>query len=94
MWSYILTSPWSQGDIASAAVKEQLDREDTLLELVNTCRQKADIFTKALQPAKWPAAMELLGIAGDGYTILTSTNTGLKQSVETHNGYRCIGKIR
>ena len=65
-----------------AAVKEQLDREDTMLELVNTSRQKADIFTKALQSAKWPAAMELLGIAEDGYTILTSTNTGLKQSVE------------
>ena len=32
--------------------------------------------------AKWPAAMELLGIAEDGYTIITSTNTGLKQSVE------------
>ena len=45
-------------------------------ELVNTSRQKAD--AKALQSAKWPSAMELLGIADDGYKIPTSMNTRLK----------------
>ena len=60
-----------------AAVKEQLDRKDALLELVNASRQKADMFTKALQSAKRPSAMELLG-----YKILTSTNTGLKQTAD------------
>ena len=65
-----------------AALKEQLDRDDTQLELVNTTRQKADVFTKALQTAKWPAAMSLMGLTMSEYRILTSTNTGLKQSTD------------
>ena len=65
-----------------AAVKEQLDRDDTQLELVNTTRQKADVFTKALQTAKWPAAMSLMGLTVSQYKVLTSTNTGLKQSAD------------
>ena len=65
-----------------AAVKEQLDRDDTQLELVNTTRQKADVFTKALQTAKWPAAMSLMGLTMSQYKVLTSTSTGLKQSAD------------
>ena len=65
-----------------AAVKEQLDRDDSQLELVNTTRQKADVFTKALQTAKWPAAMSLMGLTMSQYRILTSINTGLKQSAD------------
>ena len=59
-----------------AAVKEQLDRDDTQLELVNTTRQKADVFAKVLQTAKCPAAMSLMGPTMSEYRILTSTNTG------------------
>ena len=65
-----------------AAVKEQLDRDDTQLEFVNTTRQKADVFTKALQVSKWPAAMSLMGLTMSEYKVLTSTSTGLKQGAD------------
>ena len=68
--------------VNTAAVKEQLDRDDTQLELVNTTRQKADVFTKALKTVKWPAAMSLMGLTMSQYKVLTSTNTGLKQSAD------------
>ena len=34
----------------------------TELKYVNTKEQAADIFTKALEPSKWDAAMEMLNI--------------------------------
>ena len=43
-------------------VKEAIDDQSVYLEHVETTKQAADIFTKDLAPAKWPAALELLGI--------------------------------
>ena len=63
-------------------VNAQSDRVDTQLELVNTSRQKAVVFTKALQRAKWPAAMSFMGLTMSGYRVLASTNTGLKHSAD------------
>ena len=77
-----------------AAVKEQLDRDDTQLELVNTTRQKADVSTKALQTAKWPAAMSLMGLTMSQYRILTSTNTGFKAERRRCNRSFAAGRAR
>eukprot|EP00435_Cladocopium_sp_Y103_P062857 s119_g24.t1 len=38
---------------------------NVLLEYVETAKQAADIFTKALAPQKWAAALQLLGIRTD-----------------------------
>ena len=43
------------------SVKDEIMRESTHLEYTITDKQAADIFTKALEPMKWPAALEMLG---------------------------------
>ena len=45
-----------------ASLKEQFDQENILLEYVGTLEQAADIFTKALEPAKSEAALRMLGV--------------------------------
>ena len=35
------------------------------LEYVNTKEQAADVFTKNLQPASWPAAVKMLAVCAD-----------------------------
>ena len=44
------------------SVKDEIMRESTHLEYTITDKQAADIFTKALEPMKWPAALEMLGV--------------------------------
>ena len=61
-----------------ASVKEQVDRDDTQLHICPTTKQKADAFTKALEPAKWPAAMRMMGMLEKPYEVVKSTSTGLK----------------
>ena len=46
-------------------VKEAIDEDVAKLEHVTTDKQAADIFTKDLQPCKWPRALQLVGIADD-----------------------------
>ena len=45
-----------------ASIKELLDTEPITLDYVVTDEQAADIFTKALVPAKWDNAIKLLGM--------------------------------
>ena len=45
------------------SVTEVIQRDNVSLEYVPTDFQAADIFTKALPPHKWQAALDLLGIA-------------------------------
>ena len=44
------------------SLKESIVRDQVRIEYVKSEMQAADIFTKALQPSKWPAALSLLGI--------------------------------
>ena len=64
--------------VSLASVKEQLDRDDVELSLVGTSDQKADAFTKAVEPALWPKTLQNLGVHLDGYTIKHTSGTGLK----------------
>ena len=45
-----------------SSIKEVFDCGDAQIEYVKTDEQAADVFTKALEPAKWRNAMDLLGI--------------------------------
>ena len=45
-----------------SSIKEAIDNDNVELRYVETEQQAADVFTKALCPLKWPAAMEMLGI--------------------------------
>ena len=45
-----------------SSIKEAIDNDNVELRYVETEQQAADVFTKALCPQKWPAAMEMLGI--------------------------------
>ena len=47
-------------DISS--VNEVLDSDSIVISYIETDKQAADIFTKALAPLKWPNALSLLGI--------------------------------
>ena len=44
------------------AIHETVQQSDVLLEYISTDKQAADIFTKNLDPQKWGAALELLGM--------------------------------
>ena len=44
------------------SVKEVLDQDNVVLEYVTIDKQCADLFTKALAPAKRPAPLDMLGI--------------------------------
>ena len=45
-----------------ASLAEQFEDENILLSYVSTDKQAADVFTKALEPQKWGAALEMLNI--------------------------------
>ena len=45
-----------------SSIKEVFDSGDAKIEYVKTDKQAADVFTKALDPAKWQNAMDLLGL--------------------------------
>ena len=45
-----------------ASIKEVFEAGDAEIDYVKTDEQAADVFTKALVPAKWQNAMELLGL--------------------------------
>ena len=45
-----------------SSIKEVFDCDDAKIEYVKSSEQAADVFTKALEPAKWQNAMNLLGI--------------------------------
>ena len=45
-----------------SSIKEVFDCDDAKIEYVKTDKQAADMFTKALEPAKWQNAMDLLSI--------------------------------
>ena len=47
------------------SVSEALEDPHIYLEYCHTSFQAADIFTKSLPPAKWPKALELLGMKTD-----------------------------
>ena len=49
-----------------SAIKECLDEDQIQLVFVETDKQVADIFTKALCPLKWPAALDLMGMDTTG----------------------------
>ena len=48
-----------------ASIRDEVVKEHTHLTGVDTNKQAADIFTKALDPIKWPAALRMLGIRTD-----------------------------
>ena len=56
-----------------ASIKEVFDCDDAKIEYVKTDKQAADIFTKALEPAKWQNALDLLGIKGAGTSGIKPT---------------------
>ena len=45
-----------------SCLSEVFSDDDVSIEYVDTKEQAADIFTKALQPQKWGAALNLLGM--------------------------------
>ena len=45
-----------------SSIKEAIDSDNIELQCIETEQQAADVFTKALCPMKWPAAMDMLGI--------------------------------
>jgi hypothetical protein len=45
-----------------ASVHEALQDPQFILEYIETLKQAADVFTKSLEPLKWPNALSLLGI--------------------------------
>ena len=49
-------------------MSDALEQNKVILEHVETTRQAANIFTKNLEPCKWPHALELIGmqVAADG----------------------------
>jgi len=47
------------------SIKEVLEEDNVTLTYCNTHYQAADVFTKALAPAAWQNALELLGIVTD-----------------------------
>ena len=51
-----------------SSIKEAVDNDNIELRYVETEQQAADVFTKALCPMKWPAAMEMLGVKPNSRT--------------------------
>ena len=45
-----------------SSIKEAIDEDNIELQYIETEQQSADVFTKALCPMKWPAALDMLGI--------------------------------
>ena len=45
-----------------SSIKDELKKEYSHLDYIDTKKQKADIFTKAVEPQKWMNALELLNI--------------------------------
>ena len=45
------------------SLREILDQKGIKLQYIETSKQAADIFTKALEPLKWPNAIQLLGMS-------------------------------
>ena len=44
------------------SIKEEIEKPNVFMPHCPTDKQAADIFTKGLPPAKWPAALQLLNI--------------------------------
>ena len=44
------------------SVKDEIDKPDCELLKIHTSKQAADVFTKAVEPQKWGAALDMLGI--------------------------------
>ena len=57
-----------------ASIKEVFDCDDAKIEYVKTDKQAADMFTKALEPAKWQNAMDLLGIVSPSGPSATASD--------------------
>ena len=57
-----------------ASLKEQFDMPNINLDYVNTAEQAADIFTKALEPQKWGAALTMLHMHTKAPPAQTSTS--------------------
>jgi len=53
--------------------------DSVTIEYVDTKEQAADIFTKALQPQKWGAALDLLGMGTDLPSDLSPLSPSKKQ---------------
>ena len=56
-------------------MSEALEDLNIYLEYCHTSFQAADIFTKSLPPAKWPKALELLGMKTDHPKSNSSTTS-------------------
>ena len=44
------------------SVKDEIDKPEYELRKIHTSKQAADVFTKAVEPQKWGAALDMLGI--------------------------------
>ena len=47
------------------SIAEELENQNIDIEYCKTEEQCADVFTKGLEPQKWPNALELIGIRCD-----------------------------
>ena len=63
------------------SVSEALEDPHIYLEYCHTSFQAADIFTKSLPPAKWPKALELLGMKTDHPRSNLSSTSSSSSSV-------------
>ena len=60
-----------------SSIKDEVVKPEVHLEYIDTSEQAADIFTKALEPHKWDAALEMLGIV-KGTSVKPRSPTGAK----------------
>ena len=60
-----------------SSIKDEVKKPEVHLGYIDTSEQAADIFTKALEPHKWEAALNMLGIA-KGSSIQPRTPPGAK----------------
>jgi hypothetical protein len=61
------------------SIKDEVDKPHTHLKHVSTDKQAADIFTKALEPQKWQAALDMLHIATVPLEIIGEITAGFKK---------------
>ena len=74
------------------SIKDEVDKKCNHLEYVDTKRQAADIFTKALDPQKWGPALDMINIAREPYPIIQQAEAGLRlNKTQQATGKAAIG---
>ena len=63
-----------------AGLSEELNKESVNLQYVNTTEQAADIFTKALEPHKWDAALRMISIVKEVPCSTKSKTSGASKA--------------